>query len=115
MLCVLREDSMRNRDSASRPTSCCVLCVLWVQKVKAELAEWFTDLEYGTPAAASYKLLRVYRIPFAQPVQAPPTDQSKPPMLARRLYICGDHRSAATLDNAIVSGRRAADELLKYM
>lgn len=86
-----------------------------VQKVKAELAEWFTDLEYGTPAAASYKLLKVYRIPFAQPVQTPPTDLDKPPQLARRLYICGDHRSAATLDSAIVSGRRAADELLRLM
>eukprot|EP00892_Ulva_mutabilis_P001423 jgi/Ulvmu1/11281/UM073_0053.1 len=85
------------------------------EKVKEELAEWFTDMEYGTPAAASYKLLRVYRIPFAQPVQTPPTDQFKPPMLAPRLYVCGDHRSAATLDNAIVSGRRAADELLRYM
>ena len=86
-----------------------------MQKVKAELAEWFTDMEYGVPAAASYKLLKVYRIPFAQPVQAPPTDLGKSPALARRLYVCGDHRTAATLDSAIVSGRRAADQLLRYM
>ncbi|KAG1672459.1 hypothetical protein FOA52_013245 [Chlamydomonas sp. UWO 241] len=74
---------------------------------KAQLGRWF-----GEGYVASWRLLRVYRIAFAQPNQAPPTDFTRPVSLGSGLYVCGDHRDSATLDGAFVSGRRAADALL---
>jgi predicted NAD/FAD-dependent oxidoreductase len=44
--------------------------------------------------------------------QAPPTDLSRPVDLGDGLYVCGDHRATATLDGALVSGRRAAEAIL---
>lgn len=44
--------------------------------------------------------------------QAPPTDLRRPVALGGGLYVCGDHRDSATLDGALVSGRRAADAIL---
>jgi len=75
--------------------------------VKAHLGSWF-----GQSYVDSWSLLRVYRIPYAQPNQAPPTNFSRPVSLGSGLYVCGDHRDAATLDGAFVSGRRAADALV---
>ena len=41
-------------------------------------------------------------------VQAPPTDFQRPVDLGKGLFVCGDHRDCATLNGALVSGRRAA-------
>ncbi|KAK9815902.1 hypothetical protein WJX72_011660 [[Myrmecia] bisecta] len=76
-------------------------------QVKQELGAWF-----GQPAVASWQLLRIYRIPFAQPSQAPPTNLQRPVQLGNGLYVCGDHRDSATLDGALKSGRRAAEAVL---
>lgn len=72
--------------------------------VKKELAGWFsaTDVE-------SWSLLKVYRIPFAQPSQAPPTNLQRPVELGGGLFVCGDHRDSATLEGALRSGERAAE------
>ncbi|CAL8463731.1 g3265 [Coccomyxa elongata] len=75
--------------------------------VKAELEAWF-----GADETAAWQLLRIYRIPFAQPNQAPPTDFRRPVQLSQGLYVCGDHRDSATLDGALKSGRRAAEAIL---
>jgi predicted NAD/FAD-dependent oxidoreductase len=74
---------------------------------RAELSEWF-----GPAAVAGWRHLRTYRIPFAQPNQAPPTDFRRPVALGDGLYVAGDHRDSATFDGALVSGRRAAEALL---
>ncbi len=74
--------------------------------VKQELGGWF-----GAQEVASWQPLRLYRIPFAQPNQAPPTDFRRPVDLGGGLFVCGDHRDSATLDGAIKSGRRAAEAL----
>lgn len=78
--------------------------------VKAELAGWF-----DAGAVAGWEHLRTYRIPFAQPNQAPPTDLFRPVSLGGSLYVCGDHRSAATLDGALQSGRLAAEAVVSDM
>ncbi|KAL0037498.1 hypothetical protein WJX77_000310 [Trebouxia sp. C0004] len=75
--------------------------------VHQEMSQWF-----GAKQTDDWKLLRVYRVPFAQPNQEPPTDLMRPVQLGGRLYVCGDHRDHATLDGALKSGRRAAEALI---
>ena len=45
-------------------------------------------------------------------MQAPPTNLERPVSLGNSLYVCGDHREAATLEGALRSGLRAADAVL---
>ncbi|GAB4818232.1 hypothetical protein N2152v2_005278 [Parachlorella kessleri] len=75
--------------------------------VRREAGEWF-----GAAEVAAWRHLRTYRIPFAQPNQAPPTDLFRPVALGSGLYVCGDHRCSATLDGALKSGRLAAEAVI---
>ena len=78
-------------------------------EVKRCLGGWF-----GEAAVAPWELLKVYRIPYGQPNQNPPTDFDRSVRLRsadRCLYVCGDHRTSGTLDGALLSGRRAAEAL----
>jgi len=59
-----------------------------------------------------WRHLRTYRIPFAQPNQAPPTALRRDVDLGSGVFVCGDHRDTATFDGAMLSGRRAAKALL---
>ncbi|XP_071725647.1 15-cis-phytoene desaturase, chloroplastic/chromoplastic [Rutidosis leptorrhynchoides] len=77
-------------------------------KVIDELGSWF-----GKEVSGSWKYLRTYRVKFAQPNQCPPTDLKKNPKIGVGLYVCGDYRTSATFDGALVSGRMAAEALLK--
>lgn len=76
--------------------------------VRAQLRSW-----WGSPVDA-WTLVRVDRIPFAQP-RMDPTDL---PTLRRavrvdeRTWVCGDHRDTASLQGAMVSGRRTAEAVL---
>ncbi|KAL0909203.1 hypothetical protein M5K25_020050 [Dendrobium thyrsiflorum] len=80
-------------------------------EVVRELGGWF-----GPEEVRSWKLLRTYRIGFAQPDQSPPTELTdKDPRVGDGVYICGDHWSSATFDGALVSGRRAAEALIRDM
>ena len=72
-----------------------------------ELSEWF-----GAEEVARWRHLCTYRIPFAQPNQAPPTNLFRPVALGSGLFVCGDHRHSATLDGALKSGRLAAEAVL---
>ncbi|KAG0626605.1 hypothetical protein M758_2G137300 [Ceratodon purpureus] len=77
------------------------------QTVRAELHSWF-----GAKVVDSWQHLRTYRIPLAQPHQAPPTMLQKEPRVEQGVYVCGDHRYSSTFDGALVSGRRAVQELM---
>jgi phytoene dehydrogenase-like protein len=86
-----------------------------VAAVAAELGQWF-----GPAQVATWRHLRTYVVPFAQPGQSPPTRLERPVRVdnssgsgAARLYVCGDHVEAATLDGALRSGRRAAEAVLE--
>ena len=76
--------------------------------VRAQLRAW-----WGSPVDR-WRLLRVDRIPYAQPRM----DPSDLPALRRevrvddRLWVCGDHRDTASLQGAMVSGRRTAEAIL---
>ncbi|KVI10937.1 protoporphyrinogen oxidase 2, chloroplastic/mitochondrial [Cynara cardunculus var. scolymus] len=76
--------------------------------VVEELSSWF-----GKEVVGSWTHLRTYRVKFAQPNQCPPTDLRKNPKVERGLYVCGDYRTSATFDGALVSGRKAAEALLR--
>lgn len=76
--------------------------------VRRQLTSW-----YGGEVA-DWDLLRVDRIPYAQPRM----DVEDVPTLARevrideRTWVCGDHRDTASIQGALVSGRRTADAIL---
>lgn len=76
--------------------------------VRAQMAEWFgATVEH-------WRHLRTYRILHAQPEQSPPTlaVPERPVQLHPGLYVCGDHRDTASIQGAMVSGRRAAEAIL---
>ncbi|XAR49423.1 15-cis-phytoene desaturase [Bertholletia excelsa] len=77
-------------------------------EVVRELSDWF-----GEGMVESWRHLRTYRVGFAQPNQSPPTDLMKDPRVRPGLYLCGDYQTSATFDGALVSGRRAAEALLR--
>ncbi len=76
--------------------------------VRGQLAGW-----YGGQVHA-WEHLASYRIPYAQPRQ----DVTDLPTLARdvqvgvRTWVCGDHRDTASIQGALVSGRRTAEAIL---
>ncbi|WP_454062899.1 NAD(P)/FAD-dependent oxidoreductase [Candidatus Nitrospira salsa] len=77
------------------------------EAVQNHLIEWF-----GTQVH-TWQHIKTYFIQSAQSVQTPPfypgtIASSK---IRDGLYICGDHRSTATIDGAIGSGRRTAEEI----
>jgi phytoene dehydrogenase-like protein len=74
----------------------------------AQMKNWF-----GL-AARSWKILKAYRIPHAQPEQYPGAlDPAERPVRVRSgVYVCGDHRDNASIQGAMVSGRRAAEAVL---
>ncbi|KRE34595.1 amine oxidase [Mycobacterium sp. Soil538] len=54
-------------------------------------------------------------IPDALPVQPPPLTVRRPVRDASGLWLCGDHRDTASIQGALVSGRRAAAAVLKAL
>jgi len=74
----------------------------------AQMKSWFG------PAARSWRFLKSYRIPHAQPQQYP--GALEPPQRAVRVrpgvYVAGDHRDNASINGAMLSGRRAAEAVL---
>eukprot|EP00899_Mesostigma_viride_P010315 jgi/Mesvir1/19285/Mv10360-RA.1 len=77
-------------------------------KVRAQLSRWF-----GDTIVAPWELLRLYRIPFSQPNQQPPSSFGSEPQLGNGLYICGDYCGGATFNGAMISGRQAAEAVIK--
>ncbi|MEM1044276.1 MAG: NAD(P)/FAD-dependent oxidoreductase [Bacteroidota bacterium] len=75
--------------------------------VRAHLSRWYRGAE-------SWRHLKTYRILHAQPEQAPPTlsPPERPAKLSHGLYLAGDHRTNASINGALVSGRRAAEAVL---
>lgn len=77
-------------------------------EVVRELSGWFRGSDVG-----SWRYLRIYRVKYAQPNQCPPTNLLKDPRVGSGVYLCGDYLTSSTFDGALVSGRRAAEALLK--
>lgn len=75
--------------------------------VLEQLRRWFGAQVDG------WRRLAVYRIPFALPAQPPAVLAlpQRPVRLRDGLFVCGDHRDTASIQGAMVSGRRAAAAL----
>ena len=77
--------------------------------VLEQLRDWF-----GTQVN-NWRHLRTYTIPYALPSQISPA-LNEPERSVRckpGLYVCGDHRDNASIQGAMISGRRAADAVLE--
>jgi phytoene dehydrogenase-like protein len=59
-----------------------------------------------------WELMRRHVIPEALVVMPPPLRPRQPVALAEGLIVAGDHRDTASIQGALVSGRRAADAVL---
>lgn len=70
--------------------------------------EWL----YGVPTG-KWELIARYPIPYALPAMPVPLDFRKPVRTADGLYVAGDHRDTSSIQGALVSGRRAAQAVLK--
>jgi phytoene dehydrogenase-like protein len=77
--------------------------------VRQQLRDWFG------PITDDWRLLREELIRGAVPVpaQLSPRFEGRPSRLAPGLFICGDHHATASLNGAMVSGRRAAEAVLE--
>jgi hypothetical protein len=74
----------------------------------AQMKNWFGKV------ASTWQLLRSYRITHAQPQQYPGALEppQRPVRIRPGVYVCGDHRDTASIQGAMVSGRRAAEAVL---
>lgn len=74
---------------------------------RSQLRRWFgTEVDGWTT-------LPTYEIAHAQPAQPTLEPVERPVKVADGLYVCGDHRDQASLQGALVSGRRAAEAVLQ--
>lgn len=76
--------------------------------VREQLTGWFGGV------VASWRHLRTYVLPHALPAMTTQAlaEPHRPVRLSPGLYVCGDHRDSASIEGALVSGRRAAEALL---
>lgn len=79
--------------------------------VRAQLSDWFG------PDVQKWRHLRTYRISHALPLQVPPLPSPTLPsvQIYPWLFVCGEYRSAASIEWAMVSGRKAAEAVMGTM
>jgi phytoene dehydrogenase-like protein len=77
--------------------------------VRAQLASWFGA------QAQSWKHLRTYRIFHGLPSQNVPsyTGTAASQRTSDGVYVCGDHFGNASIEGALLSGRRAGEEIIR--
>jgi phytoene dehydrogenase-like protein len=81
---------------------------LLLRSVLEQLTDWFGR------SVDSWKHLRSYVIPYALPNQFPPrlSPVSKTNIRSDGIFVCGDYLDTASIQGAMVSGRRAAENLI---
>jgi phytoene dehydrogenase-like protein len=77
--------------------------------VRKELTEWFG------PVVETWRHLKTYRIEHALPAQPPPIpDPTVPPKPVKPgIYVCGEYQSVPGIQWALLSGRHAAEAIIK--
>ncbi|MFM8894446.1 MAG: NAD(P)/FAD-dependent oxidoreductase [Actinomycetales bacterium] len=79
------------------------------QAVRRHLA-----LLYGCDTS-NWDLVGHYAISYALPAMLPPLNPRQPDELGGGLFVAGDHRDTASIQGAMVSGRRAAQAILQHL
>ena len=69
---------------------------------------------YGV-GTRSWQHVATYPIRYALPAMLPPLQVRRPVALGEWLFVAGDHRDTASIQGAMVSGRRAADAALLHL
>ena len=67
---------------------------------------------YGA-ATTGWELIASYPIPYALPAMPVPFALQRPVRTLSGVYVAGDHRDTSSIQGALVSGRRAAQAVLK--
>jgi len=77
--------------------------------VMDQVAGWFG------PQVRRWRQLRAYHIDHAQPVEITLALSAprRSPRIRAGLYVCGDHLEMASIQGALISGRRAAEAVLE--
>ncbi|WP_342349454.1 NAD(P)/FAD-dependent oxidoreductase [uncultured Nitrospira sp.] len=80
-------------------------------RVRQQLRQWFgSQVEDWQP-------IRAYHITAAQPVQVPPFPDpfTRQTHVLDGVFACGDFCATGTIDGALFSGRRAAEDIRKWL
>jgi hypothetical protein len=79
--------------------------------VRGQLSSWFGS------AVDKWEHVRTYRIPHALPAIEPrwTPGPDRPTKVRAGLYVCGDHREYPSIQGAMASGRRAAEQVIAGM
>jgi phytoene dehydrogenase-like protein len=67
---------------------------------------------FGTDASG-WELVARHEVPDALPAQDPPLRSPRPAEISPGVFVCGDHRSTASIQGALASGHRAAQAVLR--
>ncbi|GAA1819837.1 NAD(P)/FAD-dependent oxidoreductase [Luedemannella flava] len=76
------------------------------QRVRARLSAM-----YGT-GTARWELIRAYPVAQALPAMPAPHAMRRRVRFESGLFVCGDHRDTSTIQGALVSGRRTANDVI---
>lgn len=63
--------------------------------------------------ASGWELVARHEVPDALPAQPPPLRPPGPAEISPGVFVCGDHRSTASIQGALESGHRAAQAVLR--
>ena len=69
------------------------------------------SLLYGVDTSR-WEVMGSYAIPYALPAMMPGLSVPQPVRITPGLYVCGDYRETASIQGAMMSGRRAADAVI---
>jgi predicted NAD/FAD-dependent oxidoreductase len=78
-----------------------------VTTVKDELVAWFGA------SVNDWQHLRTDRIQEALPEQLPDAGAAESYLQHEDIYVCGDHRNTASIEGAVVSGKHAAEAIIR--
>jgi monoamine oxidase len=88
--------------------------VLGSDDSQEEVVRRQAGLIYGVSTAA-WEHVATYAIPHALPAMAPPLNARQEVDLKDGIFVAGDHRDTASIQGALVSGRRAATAVLRAL
>lgn len=94
-------------------TTLLLTCADAVSPSEAEVRRHLSQI-YRCPTSG-WDLVTTHRVRQAQPEQPPPLVVQRPVSLGDGLFVAGDHRDTASIQGALVSGRRAARAVVAYL